>query len=150
MVAAFSFFALHADGRLVRLDVSAFEQIPLHDRDHRKQKLARRHHGRVERAAGKLDIVVSLQIGLLTVERQMGAVFLDQHVDHQRVGEFAFLHEMRTGSRSRGHTALRALAAGQLLALDHPTMAACSPYLSKMRSTTSSFRSHHLRDVRKR
>ena len=78
------------DRGFIRLDVSAFEQIAFKNRRHGKQQFARSHDGRVERAARDFDSVVSLQIGGLPVKRQMGEVFLDEHVDKHSVGSLPF------------------------------------------------------------
>jgi hypothetical protein len=119
VVASLSFLALHVDRGFVGLDVSALEQIALKDGSQRKQQFARGRDGRIERAARDFDPVVSLQIGCLPVDRQMGEVFLDEHIDDHSVRELAFLHDLRASRRSRDNPALRAFAAGQFLALDH-------------------------------
>ena len=119
MVAAPGFVALHPNRGFVGLDVSAFEQIALKDGRHGKQPFARGHDCRIERAARKVDLAISLQVGGLPVERQMGEVFLDEHIDNHRVRELALFHDLGASGRSRDHSALRAFVAGQFLALDH-------------------------------
>ena len=63
--------------------------------------------------------MVSVQIGGLPVERQMGEIFLDEHIDDHSVGELALFHDLGASGGSRDDSALRTVAAGQFLALDH-------------------------------
>jgi hypothetical protein len=119
VVAALGLITLHADRGFVSLNVSAFEQIALKDSGHGKQQLARGHDGRIEGAPRKLNLAISLQIGCLPVEGQMGEVFLDEHIDDHRVGEFALFHDLGASGRSSGDSSLRAFAAGQLLTLEN-------------------------------
>jgi hypothetical protein len=60
VVTALGLLPLQADGGLVSLDVSAFEQIALQDGGQREQQLARDDDGRIERATRDLDDVVSV------------------------------------------------------------------------------------------
>ena len=119
VVAAPGLIALHADGGLVGLDVSAFEQVVLQDGGHGEQQFACGHDGRIQRAARKIDPVVSVQIGRLPVKGQMGEVFLYEHIDNHRVGELALLHDLWASGGCRDNSTLRTFVAGQFLALDH-------------------------------
>jgi len=65
------------------------------------------------------DACVVLPSQALPVERQVIPVFPDHRVNNQRVGEFAFLHDARRRRRA-GDAFVRTVAAGALLALDHP------------------------------
>ena len=117
VIAAALVVRLHTHRRFIGLDVSSSQQLALHRRDNRQQKLAHPQHRIVQRRQRDVNTGITPDDGLLTIERQRRAVFRNHRFHDHLIGENRLGYDALR-CRSCRDSLLFAIAAGTLLPLD--------------------------------